>query len=105
MGIDDEDELESDVELDDPELREPHRYSVWLHNDNYTSMEFVIEVLARVFKKSEDEATELMLKVHTSGRAVAGVYVREIAEMKVHQVIILAKSRGFPLMCTAEPST
>jgi ATP-dependent Clp protease adaptor protein ClpS len=96
-------ELEEDVDVADPDLGEPKRCAVYLHNDNYTSMEFVIEVLVGIFKKSEDEATQIMLKVHTSGKAVAGIFVQEIAEMTVHQVITSAKARGFPLLCTTEP--
>jgi len=94
-----------DVALDDPKLKEPNRHSVWIHNDNYTAMEFVVEVLVRVFKKSEDQATQIMLTVHNNGKAVAGIFVQEIAEMKVHQTLSMAKARGFPLLCTSEPST
>lgn len=100
-----DDDSELDVDVEDPQLQEPQRYLVWLYNDNYTSMEFVLEVLTRIFKKSQDEATQLMLKVHTTGRAVAGSYVEEIAVMKVHQVLSLAKAQGFPLMCTAEAAS
>lgn len=91
------------VEADKPRLEEPPKYAVILHNDDYTTMEFVIEVLMRFFKKTHEEATKVMFKVHQEGRGVAGQYSREIAEMKVMQVTEYAKVSGYPLRCTAEP--
>jgi ATP-dependent Clp protease adaptor protein ClpS len=87
-----------------PKLKEPPKYAVLLHNDDYTTMEFVVEVLQRFFRKSGEEAMEIMLKVHNDGRGVAGIYSFEIAETKAAQVQELAKSRGFPLKCTIEKS-
>lgn len=80
----------------------PRRYKVILHNDDYTSMDFVVEILMGVFRKSEEEAHALMLKIHEEGFAVCGVYTKEIAETKVEQVISLARADGFPLKCTME---
>jgi ATP-dependent Clp protease adaptor protein ClpS len=79
------------------------RYAVLFHNDDYTTREFVVEVLMQYFDKTEPEATHLMLTVHFTGRAVAGVYSRDIAETKVEQVHQAAERRGYPLRLTAEP--
>jgi ATP-dependent Clp protease adaptor protein ClpS len=81
----------------------PRRYKVVFHNDDYTTMQFVVEVLMTFFHKSQAEATHIMLTVHKTGKAIAGVYTREIAETKVSQVMDHAKKSGMPLMLTAEP--
>lgn len=86
-----------------PAVKEPPRMAVLLHNDDYTTMEFVVEVLTRFFSKSEKQALDLTLQIHTRGKAVAGIYTPEIAEAKVTQVTGLARSKGFPLEATAEP--
>ncbi len=88
-----------------PKLAEPPKYAVFLHNDDYTTMEFVTEVLKRYFHKSEEEAVQIMLKVHQQGKGVAGIYHYEIAETKVVQVQEYARAKGFPLKCTAEPAS
>lgn len=85
------------------EVRPPRRYRVVLHNDDFTSMEFVVEVLVRYFQKSETQANRIMLEVHTRGSGVAGVYPRDVAETRVVQVTELARAEGFPLRLTAEP--
>lgn len=90
------------VEEGRPRLKEPPRFAAILHNDDYTTMEFVIEVLRRFFSKTGEEATRIMLKVHNEGRGVAGVYSFEIAETKAAQVEEHAKANGFPLKCTVE---
>ena len=82
--------------------RSPRRYRVVLHNDDYTSMEFVVEVLRRFFGKSQAEAVHLMLHVHHKGRATAGVYPHEVAESKVAEVTAEARSQGMPLLLTTE---
>jgi ATP-dependent Clp protease adaptor protein ClpS len=81
----------------------PRLYKVLLHNDNYTTMEFVVLVLVGVFHKSEAEAVQIMLDVHRKGIGLAGVYQREIAETKVSRVLQLARQAQFPLMCSMEP--
>jgi ATP-dependent Clp protease adaptor protein ClpS len=81
----------------------PRMYKVLLHNDNYTTMEFVVMVLVSVFHKSEAEAVQIMLDVHRRGIGLAGVYQREIAETKIQRVLQLAQQAQFPLMCTMEP--
>jgi ATP-dependent Clp protease adaptor protein ClpS len=81
----------------------PKRYMVIFHNDDYTTMEFVVEALQRFFHKTETEALHIMLTVHKKGKAVAGVYSRDVAETKVAEVIGHARDRGHPLLLTAEP--
>lgn len=82
--------------------REPPLYKVLLHNDDYTSMEFVVLILEKVFHKSTPEATRVMLNVHQQGIGVAGVYTREIAESKVAVVHELARKNDYPLRCSME---
>ena len=91
--------------LDEQEIRiaRPRRYRVLLHNDDYTTMEFVVEVLEQVFHKAPAEAHDIMMNVHRMGIGVAGVYSREVAETKVETVADLAKDAGYPLLCTMEP--
>ena len=105
MGAGSRPDKESDAAVADrPEVKEPRQYAVILHNDDYSTMEFVIEVLTRFFKKSHEEAVEVTLQVHQAGRGVAGIYSFEIAETKVFQVTELAPGRGHPLKCTVEPA-
>lgn len=82
---------------------QPPQYKVLLLNDDYTPMDFVVEVLMRFFRKSELEATRIMLAVHQAGVGVCGVYPFEIAETKVHQVMDAAAQEGHPLQCVMEP--
>jgi ATP-dependent Clp protease adaptor protein ClpS len=86
-----------------PKLQKPRLYKVILLNDDYTPMEFVIVILERFFTKTREEATRIMLNVHQKGIGVCGVYAREIAEMKVQQVISFAQEAQYPLQCTMEP--
>lgn len=81
----------------------PRMYRVLLHNDDYTPMEFVVQLLQTVFHKGEAEATAIMLQVHNHGIGVAGVYTHEIAETKVAQVHMLARQQECPLMASMEP--
>ncbi len=81
----------------------PTQYAVFFLNDDYTTMEFVIEMLQRFFRKTLLEAEEIMLRVHNQGRSLVGVYLHEIAETKVHQVHEVAAVRGFPMKCVMEP--
>jgi ATP-dependent Clp protease adaptor protein ClpS len=93
-----------DVELEDkPISATPRRYKVIFHNDDYTTMEFVVEVLKRFFHKTDTEAMHIMLTVHKSGAAVAGVYTRDVAETKSTQVMDYARENGMPLLLTTEP--
>ncbi|MGE4504308.1 MAG: ATP-dependent Clp protease adaptor ClpS [Desulfovibrionaceae bacterium] len=84
------------------EVREPRRYKVLLHNDDYTTMDFVVEVLVRIFRKSESEATIIMLAVHNEGVGLCGIYPFEVAETKVETVRAMAKNAGYPLRCSME---
>ncbi len=92
---------ETDV-VDETDLREPRKYQVLLHNDDYTTMEFVVGILMDIFRKTEDQATAIMLAVHKQGVGIAGVYLREIAETKVQIVRKRAQEAGFPLRCTLQ---
>ena len=84
-------------------VKKPKRYKVLLHNDDYTTMEFVVFVLQSCFSKTLDEAQKVMLKVHNDGVGICGVYTYEIAETKTAKVIQMAKESGHPLKCTFEP--
>lgn len=84
------------------QTREPRMYRVLLHNDDYTTMEFVVEILIYVFNKSPESATTIMMDVHQKGVGVCGVYSHEIAETKVNAVHSLARESGFPLRCSME---
>lgn len=86
-----------------PKLKKPTLYKVVLLNDDYTTMEFVVEVLERFFRKNREQATQIMLHVHTRGKGVCGVYTRDIAETKVQQVLQFANEREHPLQCMMEP--
>ncbi len=83
-------------------IREPKRYQVIMHNDDYTTMEFVVEILISIFHKNEEEATMLMLSVHKSGKAVVGNYSYDIAVSKVRTATERAKAEGFPFRLTIE---
>jgi len=85
-----------------PKVAEPPKFAVLLHNDDYTTMEFVVEVLTIDFSKPSTEAMALMLKVHEEGKAVAGVYSFDIAETKISIVTEKARKAGFPLKLTLE---
>jgi ATP-dependent Clp protease adaptor protein ClpS len=85
-----------------PKLRRPPLFKVLLLNDDYTPMEFVVQVLETFFAMSREKATQIMLHVHTRGVGVCGVYTREIAETKVSQVNDYSRSHQHPLMCTME---
>lgn len=83
-------------------LEKPPLYKVILHNDDFTTMEFVVFVLIHVFLRSEAEAFAIMLKVHTEGIGIAGVYSFEIANMKAEKAMNLARAQEYPLLCTVE---
>lgn len=90
-------ETESATKLERPPL-----YKVLLHNDDFTTMEFVVFILQTVFSHGESEALQIMLNVHRQGIGVAGVFTYEVAEMKVDRVTSLAQANEFPLLCTME---
>ncbi|KDN11905.1 ATP-dependent Clp protease adaptor protein ClpS [Snodgrassella communis] len=83
-------------------LKPPKRYKVVLLNDDYTPMEFVVEVLTDVFHLPHTRAIAIMLMVHESGRGVCGVFQKDIAETKCNQVMLRAEAAGFPLQCLVE---
>jgi ATP-dependent Clp protease adaptor protein ClpS len=84
-------------------VKRPRRWKVVMHNDDYTTMEFVLDVLVRHFNKTSTEATHIMLQVHYKGIGTAGVYTRDLAESKVAAVLKDAEERGQPLKLTTEP--
>lgn len=86
-----------------PKVKKPSLYKVLLHNDDYTTMEFVVYVLQKHFGKSMEDAQGIMFKVHTEGVGVCGVFTYEVAESKVAKVMREAKENGHPLRCTTEP--
>ncbi len=90
-------EQKDEISIDEPSL-----YRVYLLNDDYTTMDFVVYVLMTIFEKSKVEATALMLHVHRHGKGLAGIYPKEIAETKAYEVEKLARSHGFPLKCIIE---
>ena len=84
------------------DVNEPPMYKVLLHNDDYTTMEFVVQVLMLVFHKPIETATQIMLNVHQQGIGMCGLYPYEVAETKVETVIRMARENGHPLKCTME---
>lgn len=89
--------------LEKSKLQRPSLWRVVMHNDDFTTQEFVVHVLEQFFRKDATEAHHLMLKVHMSGKAIVAVYPRDIAETKVDQVTDYAQEQGHPLMLTLEP--
>ena len=97
-------EREGDLSLDErPKVERPRRYVVVLHNDDYTTMEFVVHVLMKFFHLGTTESTQIMLHVHHKGYGIVGTYTRDVAETKAALVTDYAKEHGHPLRCTAEP--
>jgi ATP-dependent Clp protease adaptor protein ClpS len=94
-----EEEVRSGTEI---HLDEPPLFKVLLLNDDYTTMDFVVEVLKHVFHKSDGDAQRIMMNVHRNGFGVCGLYPRDIAETKIDMVDSLAREKGFPLKCTME---
>ncbi len=85
-----------------PKTKKPPLYKVLLLNDDYTPMEFVVQVLERFFHKSRQEATTIMLHVHRRGVGICGIFTYEVAETKVNQVVDNARQNQHPLQCTME---
>lgn len=93
--------FEEELELD-LELHEPQMFKVLLHNDDYTSMDFVVEILIGIFHKTHAQAEQIMLQIHEKDKAICGVYSFEIAQTKAQQVKQQAKQNEFPLLATIE---
>lgn len=87
-----------------PEVKRPPLFQVLLLNDDYTPMDFVVEILQVFFSMNREKATQVMLHVHTRGRGVCGVFTREVAETKVMQVNEFSRHHQHPLLCTMEPA-
>lgn len=84
--------------------KKPPMYKVMLHNDDYTTKEFVVSVLQSIFHKSEGEALRIMNHVHNNGVGIAGIYTLEVAETKVQKTVSLAQTYEYPLQCSLEPT-
>ena len=93
---------ESAVAESSEKVAQPPLYKVLLHNDDYTTMDFVVLILQSIFTMPEEQAVQVMLNVHVKGVGVAGIYTFEIAEMKVEKVTAMAREHEFPLLCTME---
>ena len=93
---------EAPVAESQEKVEEPPLFKVLLHNDDYTTMEFVVHVLESVFNMPEDQAIQVMLNVHVKGVGIAGVFTYEVAEMKMTKTTALAREQEFPLLCTME---
>ena len=101
MAVKDRDETEL-LTRNEEKLKEPKEYMVILLNDNYTTREFVVEILKQIFHKNPEEAVAIMLNVHNKGRGVVGVYTWDIANTKAYQVHTIAKKYDYPLRCIVE---
>ena len=106
-GTDREDHDDGDLAVAPakPQLKKPPLYRVILLNDDYTPMEFVVQVLEQFFGMGREKATQVMLAVHTQGKGVCGIYPQDIADTKASQVNQCARDSGHPLLCEAEPSS
>jgi len=105
-GKADDGKLDGDLALQEaqPRVKKPPLYKVVLLNDDYTPMEFVVEVLETFFRMTREQATHVMLTVHTRGKGVCGIYTRDIAETKSTEVNQYARENQHPLLCEIEPS-
>jgi ATP-dependent Clp protease adaptor protein ClpS len=86
-----------------PELKPPQMYQVIIYNDDFTPMDFVVEILRIFFYKSQAKASEIMFRVHSTGKAVCGVYTKNVAETKVSQVRAYSQQNEYPLRCDMQP--
>ncbi len=91
------------VERKTQKTKPPHMYQVVMLNDDYTPMEFVVVVIQEFFNKDRETATQIMLKIHLDGKAICGIYSRDVAATKVEQVQEAARQAGHPLQCVSEP--
>jgi len=94
-----------ETETAKPQLQPPPMFRILMLNDDFTPMHFVVDVLVRFFHKSEETANRLMLQVHLEGRAMCGIYTRDIAETRLQQVETASRTSGHPLRCIMEPDT
>lgn len=104
--IDNDKKIEGDtlvLEKTKVSIREPHRYTVILHNDDFTTQDFVVHVLVSFFQKSQEDAFRIMLKVHLEGKARVGLFTKDIAESKVALINAYSRQNAMPLLVTAEP--
>jgi ATP-dependent Clp protease adaptor protein ClpS len=99
----DKDEQSGIATVRKEKLQAPRMYKVLMHNDDYTTMEFVILILQKFFNKNYQEAQAIMLEVHTRGYGICGVFTYEVAESKVAKVVKYARDNGHPLRCSTEP--
>ena len=98
-------EEQGDLALEERrKTKRPRKYHVVFHNDDYTTMEFVVHVLMKFFQKNPSEAEHIMLQVHHKGFGIVGIYLRDVAETKCEQVMSYAKQNGHPLKASAEPA-
>ena len=94
---------ERPVTKNNEKYKEPEEFRVILLNDNYTTMDFVVEILMLIFHKNAEDANRIMLDVHIKGKGIVGVYSWDIAATKVEQVHVMARENEFPLRCIMEP--
>ena len=98
-------EISSVATLEKPKVKKPPLYRVILLNDDYTPMEFVVYILQYIFNHEHEKATQIMMAVHSRGKGVCGIFPKEIAEMKSHEIITMAQAHEHPLMSEIEPLT
>ncbi|MBT6592431.1 MAG: ATP-dependent Clp protease adapter ClpS [Porticoccaceae bacterium] len=91
------------VETERPKLKKPSMFKVVLLNDDYTPMEFVVELLEKFFSKTRENATRIMLSIHTDGKGVCGIYTKDVAETKAGTVNQYSRDHQHPLLCEVEP--
>ena len=101
-SLQDEFDLDAVKDAEEQKISPPPRYNVILNNDDFTPMDFVVEVLGKFFNMDFEKANQIMVKVHYEGRAVCGMYTAEIAEMKVQQTNQYSRENQHPLLCTME---
>ena len=109
MSSDNKDDLYIDsvdgelITEDEQQAKEPPMFNVLLLNDDYTTMDFVVDVLRKIFRKSVQESEAIMLTVHKQGKGLAGTYTKDVAETKIATVHVLARQKEYPLKCKLEP--
>jgi ATP-dependent Clp protease adaptor protein ClpS len=102
VDVDTQQDSEAIVQEAEPKLKEPSLYQVWMHNDDFTPMEFVVAVLEMFFNMERHMATNVMYQVHMEGKASCGVFTKDVAETKVDQVVHYARRHEHPLLCSVE---